>query len=108
MMVEHAANAAHVLTTTAMSTAAVATTAAGVHDGAAGENARAARLPVAALSGRLGHGLDLADLLLLEALELATLGFPESDVLVSLAVGGVACGDGAFLLLARFGEQCAQ
>jgi hypothetical protein len=88
---------------TVLLAAAVSTT--GVHHSAPRHDARAARL---LLAFGLLQRVELADLLLLEALQLPTLLLEGGNALVSLAVGGVAGGDGALLLLAGLGEEGAQ
>lgn len=72
---------------------------------APGHNARRSRLSLAL---RLLQRVELADLLLLEALQLPALLLERSDGLVPLAVGGVACRDRALLLLTRLREQGAE
>ena len=68
-------------------------------------NARRAGLPVTL---RLLQRVELADLLLLELLQLPALLLERSDALVPLAIGRVTCGDGAFLLLTCLREESAE
>jgi hypothetical protein len=91
-----------VVVTTMMLAAAVA--AALVRHGPR-HNARRAGLPVAL---RLLQRVELADLLLLKLLQLPALLLERSNALVSLAIGGVASGDGALLLLTCLREESAE
>ena len=81
--------------------AAVATV---VRHSAPRHNARRARLPVTL---RLLQRVELANLLLLKLLQLPALLLERSDALVSLAIRGVASGDGALFLLACLCEESA-
>jgi hypothetical protein len=94
-MVSNATTVSTVLLAAAVSTA-------GVHHSAPRHDARTARLLLAL---GLLQRVELADLLLLEALQLPALLLEGGNALVSLAVGGVASRDGALLLLAGLGEK---
>ena len=88
--------------TTMVLAAAVATV---VRHSAPRHNARRARLPVAL---RLLQRVELADLLLLEFLQLPAFLLERSDALVSLAIRGVTGRDCALFLLAGLCEESAE